>query len=192
MSNEYFNIEIPEFNQKYGTDWTSFETITDDNVDYLIGKTIDLYKLIDITRMSSKVVELWLNTLKIYYDDTDTLATKKLKLRYYNSQYSNKSLDEIYLDLAEGIVGTRGDIYSGFDLGAFIWDSSAWYDGSGYEDTDIRWTSLGSQFEIYIDVKTVVSAELDQIELLYSQPSMKPAFYLVYLIDSSFNILRTV
>ena len=56
----------------------------------------------------------------------------------------------------------------------------------------MRWTGINSPFYVFIDVKTTDSDLLDEIVSIYREGYLLPAFYKIYLIDSDFNILRTV
>lgn len=193
MSNNYFNFNIPEFHDKQGKDWSSFTTIVNSEVDTLIKKITELYWLNDINFMSTPQIEAVMNALKLSYESTDTLQMKKIKLRSFVSKYKNKSLEDTYLDPQESIVGTRGVIYDGNATGSFKWGSSKW--GSSATEDVIKWTETGPQFSIYVDVKTSDSTMLDQIQDIYQDPSMIPAFYQIYLIDfdsTQFDKLRTI
>lgn len=191
MSNDFFNIKIPNFQEKYGEDWAQWKSIVEEFNDYLFQKTWELYFLNDLNRISERALEFLLDSLRVHYDANDTLLTKKLKLRTYVSQYENKALSQVYLDIQEAIVGTRGVIYSGYEVGVWRWGVSRWK-GSGTSGTNIRWAVNGAQFEIYINVKTSDSTLLDQIQAMYRRPSLKPAFYKIYLVDDNFVTLRTV
>jgi len=190
--NNYFNFTIPTFNSDYGEDWTDFTTITDGQVDYMIAKIISLYNLSDITMTPIIATELIMRLLGIPIIATDTLSIKKYKIRKFNTNARAKATEDLYLDYAENIVGIRGEIYNGLEFGSFIHDISIWPDPLSPDDDDWVWTTALTKFEIYIDVKTIVDAELDQLQLLYRQDHLLPAFYQVYLIDSSYNILRTI
>lgn len=190
--NNYFNFEIPFFNQQFGSDWTAFNTIVETNNDYLFGKTYDLYKLKDITRMPILALDIALRLRNIETDASEPINIKKQKLRSFNKDFKAKAMSDTYLDYQETIVGTRGSIYNGYTLGSFIWGLSNWPVSSVLEDTDRIWSTTGSAFDIYIDCKTTDNGLLDEIVAIYRQKFLLPAFYQIYLIDSSFNILRTV
>ena len=190
--NNYFNFEIPFFNQQFGSDWATFNTIVETNNDYLFEKTYDLYKLKDITRMPILALDIALRLRNIETDPSEAINIKKQKLRSFNKDFKAKAMSDTYLDYQETIVGTRGVIYNGYTLGSFIWGSSNWPVSSVLEDTDRIWSTTGSVFDIYIDCKTTDSGLLDEIVAIYRQKFLLPAFYQIYLIDSSFNILRTV
>lgn len=190
--NNYFNFTLPAFNQEYGEDWTNFTTIVDDQVDYMVEKVISLYWLNDITMTPIIAAEYIMRLLGIPIIASDTLAVKKYKIRKFNTNARAKATADIYLDYAENIVGVRGVIYNGVDLGSFIHGVSSWPDPSNPDTDDWVWNSELTKFKIYIDVKTVITEELDAIQDLYRQDHLLPAFYQIYLIDSSFNILRTI
>lgn len=192
--NHFYNITLPEFQEKYGKDWASYKSIREDYNDYIYLKTWQLYLLANVSTMPVKAIEICLTQLGIRFDSSDTLITKRTKLRYFVRQQMNKGLGTIYLDLAESVVGIRGAIYPGTIFGVWLWGSSRWRSTTGGIAVNyIRWKSAsGSQFEMYIDVKTTDSAKLDAIEILYRQRDVFPAFYKIFLIDSSFVILRTL
>ena len=183
MSNNYFNFKIPSFNEEYGEDWEDFKTIVDDNVDHIISKTIDLYKLRDPSRMPIIALEKALQLRGIDFDSSDSVATKKYKLRKFNPTFRDKGLGDPYLDLAENITGTRGWIIW-FNIGA-TWGVDAWGDG--------RWGGNSeNKFIILFNVKTTNSDELDTIVSLLQSKTMLPAFYKIFLIDDDYNTLREV
>lgn len=190
--NNYFNFTIPDFNQRYGEDWNNFNTITENNVDYMIKKVIDLYRLNDITRTPLIVTEYIMKLLGLKIETTDTLSIKKYKVRKYNSTAKAKATNDLYLDYAENVVGTRGAIYNGYVIGSFVHDESSWPDSVTPNEDDWVWSNNETRFIIYIDVKTLDEDLLDQIQTLYREDFLLPAFYVVYLIDSEFNILRSI
>jgi hypothetical protein len=190
--NNYFNFKIPEFNEKFGEDWGAFKAIIDDNVDYIINKTIDLYRLRDISVMPIMAVEASLRTKGIRFNSTDTTQMKKLRLRKFNTTHKSKATASFYLDIAEALVGTRGVVYNGYVYGTFIHDTSIWPDPDSPTDKDWVWSTSENKFQMYIDVKTTNNDLLDTILSIYRQPDMLSAFYVVFLIDSTFNILRSV
>jgi len=189
--NNFFNITYPKFIEKYGKDWEDFKTILNEWVDHFFSKAWDLYKYNNINTLSERALEQVLKALKIEFNVNDTFLTKKIKLRFFVSQYKRKGLSEIYLDLQEQIVGIRGTIVSGQSLGVWRWGYSRWH-GSSIDASDMRWSQAGSQFEIYINCKTLDNTKLDQIVSLYRQKSVNPAFYRIYLVDDVYAILRTI
>lgn len=190
--NDTFNFQIPLFNEKYGEDWADFKMITDDAVDYLFEKTWQLYWLVDPNYMTVRVAERVLQALGLEYSSTDTLYSKKYQIRKFLTSFADKSLADVYLDIAEGIVGVRGVIYSGLTFGVWKWATSRWTSVGATFPVGIKWGSASSKFNIYIDVKTLVAAELDAIVTEYRRGYILPAFYQIYLIDTAGNILRTV
>ena len=190
MSNNYFNFKIPDFNERWGEDWSDFQTIIDDNVDHLIEKIVQLYWLKKPDRMTVIALELAMRFRQITIVSDDTLAQKRYKLRHYNSLYKEKSLGSFYLDPVESIVGTAGDLYLASDLwDGWILDEFVFGDPDhgifGGIEEDNKWT-------FFFDVKTTDAGLLDQIlECLRDKP-MVPAFYRLILIDSSWNILEVV
>lgn len=190
--NEYFNFRLPDFNALHGNDWQDFLDIEEDYVDDLYDKTYELYYLNDINRMSNRVVNINLDVLGVAYEPSDSPDTKRIKLRNLANESVNKGMDVVYLDIAEAIVGIRGTIKGGQDIGVYRWGVSRWKGTPTWQSYYIRWTIGGNQFIIYIDVKTLDNGELDQIQSLFQHEYLLPAFYQIYLIDSSFNVLRTI
>jgi hypothetical protein len=190
--NNFFNFEIPYFNEQFGSDWSSFTTIVNDSVDYTMNKTWDLYKLRDISMMPVMATDIAIQLRGIETDAGEALAVKKAKIRNFNKDFKSKGMQATYLDYQELIVGTRGVVYNGYIFGTFVWGMSAWPISGSPEGTDRIWSTDQTRFDIYIDCKTTDSGLLDEIVAIYRQSFLLPAFYTIYLIDSSFNILRTV
>lgn len=190
--NNYFNFQIPYFNEQMGSDWASFKTIVDDNVDYVMNKTYELYWLKDITRMPVMATEIAIKLRGIEAGASESIAIKKAKLRNFNKDFKSKGMQDTYLDYQELIVGIRGNIYNGYIFGTFVWGETCWTIVGAPEGTDWIWSSTDTKFDIYIDCKTTDSGELDEIQAIFRQSFLLPAFYTIYLVDSSFNILRTV
>ena len=190
--NNWFNFQKPYFNELYGSDWDSFDTIVEDNVDYLYQQNWRLYWLRDITLMRPQPLESALRLRGIKYDETTSTKIKKRNLRKFNTANKEKGMEDFYLDYQESVVGTRGAIYSGYELGSFVWDSSCWPISGTPESCDWVWTTTDAIFDIYIDCKTTNSDLLDELVEIYRQDFLLPAFYQIYLIDSDFTILRTV
>ena len=190
MSNLFFNFELPEFMEKYGEDWDNFTDEMETQWDHTFQKTWELYHLMDINKVSARVLQFHLDAGGVTFSETDTVALKKYKLRTWVTRHKKKGLDEVYLDLAEEVTGITGVLYSGIDF-VFRWGVNRWK-GSTLSVDLFRWSGPNPQFQIYFDVKTVDAGELDQIENLLLEDTMLPAFYQIFLIDSSFNILRTI
>jgi hypothetical protein len=214
--NNFFNFDIPEFQKKYGQDWDAFKTIMGSEFDILFQKTWELYDLNNISKMDARIVQFWLDLYKIPYGESDTVQTKKLRLRFFIEKQKNKAMEAIFLDLGEQITGIRGALYCGSDIGVWRWGFSRWaanrpiklmrwnttpdrwttwrWSGmrTGRLATFLRWSQALPQFIIYFDVKTTDPTMLDQIQSLLQDKNVKPAFYKIYLCDSLFNILRTV
>jgi hypothetical protein len=178
--------------EKYGEDWDDFRTIVDDNVDYVMNKTYQLYWLNNVDYMGVREVEKALLSMKIGTSSSETLPYKKEKLRKFLTIFANKGTADIYLDFAESVAGARGDIYMGYNLGVWRWGTSRWGIPGAPTVNDLRWTLQYARFYVLIDVKTTDSSELDQITSIFRESYLLPAFYQIYLIDSSFNILRTI
>ncbi len=191
MANNYFNFTLPTFMVQYGSDWIDFQTIVDDNVDNVMSKTYQLYWLNDPNNFTTRVSELVLDSLGISYSTTDTLLTKKIKIRTFLTKYANKGLADTYLEIGEDIVGTTGTIYTSLEDLNWLWGNSRWGSTGSTFLNSIKWNNQ-PRFFIYIDVNTTDNDELDQIQLLMQEDSMLPAFYKIFLIDSSFNILRSI
>jgi hypothetical protein len=190
--NNWFNFQIPFFNEQFGTDWDSFKTIVDSNVDNIMCKTFDLYKIHDVTMKPVRALELSLNLRGIVSEPLETVNIKRQKLRSYNKDFRSKSMKDTYLDYQESIVGIRGEIYNGYTVGTFVWNISNWHTEGGFESTDRIWSTEETKFNIYINCKTTDSNLLDEILLIYRQSFLLPAFYQVFLVDDELNILRTV
>ena len=183
MSNLFYNYNIPTFQNKYGDDWDGFQTVMDDNWDYAFQKAWEFYHLIDINRMLNRVVEYQLDLRSIDFSSSDTVLTKRINLRNFVNKYINKGLASIYIDIAFGVTGLDGDLYLDYSLNGWEWDTSEW---------NFSWQADESLFIVLFDVKTTDSGELDEIQLLLQDESVKPAYYKIILIDSSFNILRAI
>jgi hypothetical protein len=192
MSNNFWNFEIPYFNEQFGTDWSSFTTIVDTNIDTMFDKTFELYWLKDITRMPAMAVDYAIRLRGIETDPSETIAMKKSKLRNFNKDFKSKGMQDTYLDYQEIIVGVRGEVYNGYIFGSFVWDTSCWPISGSPESTDYIWSTIGTKFDIYMDCKTTDSGLLDEMVAIFRQSFLLPAFYQIYLTDSSYNILRTV
>ena len=191
--NNFFNFQTPYFNQQFGSDWDDFNDITEENVDYIMNKTWQLYWLRRIDTMPVMALEQALRLRAIEVEAADSIALKKYKLRKFNTSFKEKGTADFYLDYQEEIVGTRGVIYSGLYFGASIWGSSSWaISGGTPSGTELVWATTYSPFHIYIDVKTTDSALLDELVAVYSQTFLRPAFYQIYLVDSTFTILRSI
>lgn len=191
--NNFFNFQIPFFNSQMGSDWDDFNDITEENVDYIMNKTWQLYWLRRIDTMPVMALEQALRLRAVEVDATDSIALKKYKLRKFNTSFKEKGTADFYLDYQEEIVGTRGVIYSGLYFGASIWGSSSWaISGGTSSGTELVWATTYSPFHIFIDVKTTDSALLDELVAVYSQTFLRPAFYQIYLVDSTFTILRSI
>lgn len=190
--NSWYEFKIPYFNEQFGSDWTSFITIVDDNVDYVMNKTYDLYKLRDVATMPVLALEMALKLRDIETWPTEDLRSKKLKVRKFATASQSKGTKDLYLDYAEAIVGIRGSAYNGYALGESDWGVMAWPTPGSPDASDRVWSTPTIMFDIYIDVKTTDSDLLDEIVLTYRQKFLLPAFYQIYLVDSSLNILRTV
>lgn len=193
MSNNFFNFKLPEFYEKYGSDWSDFITTMDDNTDHVFDKVWQLYWLNDINLWTEKVTEHYLDTYKIDYDSSDTFQSKKSKFKTGVTKFKDKALASIYIEAAQDITGIAGDLYSGYSSSSWVWSESFIGDSSTAIQTDeIMFGGGTAQFRIYFDVKTTDSGELDLIQDMLEDEVLRPAFYDMYLIDSSFNILRTI
>ncbi|MCP4648825.1 MAG: hypothetical protein GY853_01915 [PVC group bacterium] len=187
MANNYYNFTIPSFNSSSGTDWDSFQTIVDDNTDYIMNKTYRLYWLKAISKMPIRALERALKLRKIKFTTSDATSVKRFKLRSFVSSFANKGLADTYIDLAFSITGIRGTLSISVD--GWTWGESAWAPGE-----DSRWGGIGvaSIYNVYFNVKTTDEGELDLIEALLLEKTNRPAFYQIILIDDDQNILRVV
>lgn len=190
--NNWFNFKIPFFNEQFGQDWSDFLTIVESNTDNVMNKTFDLYKIHDVSMKPIRALELSLELRGIKTETTESVNIKRQKLRSYNKDFKSKGMKEVYLDYQEAVVGTRGEIYNGYIVGTFVWDMSNWAVIGSEEPTDRIWSTEETKFLIYIDCKTTDSGLLDELVAIYRQAFLLPAFYQIYLVDSSLNILRTV
>lgn len=181
---------------EYGSDWGPFESITENWIDYMIRKAWELYFLNNLDTMSNKAVAWELNFLKVEIDPLDTELTRRIKLRLLSSKYKSKGLAKLYLDIAEKIVGVRGEIISGITKGSWIWNESIWpYPPPNNDDKHLFfvWQTVGAgQFDVLFNVKTTDESKLNLIVSLIRQKSFKPAFYRFLLIDDAGNILRRI
>lgn len=190
--NNWFNFKIPFFNSQFGQDWSSFQTIVDSNVDNIMNKTFDLYKIHDISMKPIRALELSLALRGIKTDITETVGIKRQKLKSYNKDFKSKGMKEVYLDYQEAIVGIRGEISNGTVAGVFVWGTSSWAINGSPESTDRIWSTEETKFNIYIYCATADDTLLDELVTLYRQEFLLPAFYTIYLTDEYYNILRTV
>ena len=190
--NNWYEFKLPYFNEQFGVDWDTFMTITDDNVDYIMNKTWQLYWLRDIGALSGLALDMAINLRKIAVTSDESTLLKRTKLRKFNTIFKSKGMPDTYLDYQEVIVGTRGEIIVASSLNGFIWDGSSWATPGNILTEDRVWSNSTTLFAIYIDVKTLDNDLLDEIVSVYSQDYLKPAFYTIYLVDSSLNILRTI
>lgn len=190
MSNNFFNFNLPAIIEKYSDDWDDFKTEMQENFDYYFALVWNLYTLRSINKMTSRLVQRFMDLRQISYTDSDTLSEKKYKIRHHVSKLADKGLADVYLDAAEDIVGTRGVLYNGVNL-FWRWNYSVWPD-SGDNVLYIKWPNENPAFTIFFDVKTSDSDTLDQLVDLLREDSMLPGFYKMYLVDSTFTILRVI
>lgn len=188
--NNFFNFQLPVFQEKYGNDWTDFKTITDDNVDYFMAKIWDLYKLNDPNFYTTRVAEIVLDSLGVPYSAPETLVTKKQYVRKFLTNFKDKGSADVYLDIQETIVGTRGTIYTSLDYFTWLWDESTWGDTDEVEN--IIWSGDDAAYYVFIDCKTTNAALLTQIVDSYNQDFLFPAFYKIILVDSDYNVLWVI
>jgi hypothetical protein len=190
--NNWFNFSIPYFNSQFGEDWEDFNDIVEENVDYVMNKTYELYWLQDVSRMPLLAIEKALRVRGIETWPTEDIQSKRLKIRTFATNFNRKATGELYLDYAEAIVGIRGEIYGAYEFGESVWDMMIWPIPGTPDDADRVWETPAIIFEIYIDVKTTDSDLLDAIVDEYRQKFLLPAFYQIYLVDEDMTILRTV
>jgi len=186
------NFKLPDLLENYGQDWSDFLDITTENNDYNFNKIWELYYLVDIDRMPLQVLESLLRNLKINYDAADSFQIKKILLRSHAGKYINKGLDIIYIEAAKSITGLDGVLHNFDSVGYMEWGQSIWPDTSSPSIDDWVWAEMDDLYIIYFDVKTLDNDELDDIQRLLQDETLKPAFYKMYLIDSNFIILRTI
>lgn len=175
--NNYYNIKIPDYNLKYGDDWDLFKQYVDDQNDYVFKKTFELYYLNNIDRMPDRIVKIILDIMDVQYDESDTPATMKNKLRTLANKYINKGLDVIYIDVIEPVTSITPDFYLAAVESSFRWGVARW----GH----LRWTSDGAAtFQVLIETYVTDDAILDEVQRLLQEKVLKPAFYQVYLLSN--------
>lgn len=186
MSNNYFNFKIPKFQADYGTDWEDFVEYMDFEVDHIFERTFALYMLTVIDKMPNSVVNILINLLGINTSVLDSAATRRGRLRAYGSVYTNKGLAEHYLDLCETVTGVYGWIKRGDQLSGATqkWGTATW--------DESKWGGEGIIFTVYIYAGTSSTAEEDAVFALLRDRSIKPAFYVMFLVDVSENIIGVV
>ena len=72
--NNFFNFTIPYFNSQFGEDWDSFNSITEENVDYIMDKTWQLYWLKRIDTLPVMALDYAIKLRGIEVDADDTVA----------------------------------------------------------------------------------------------------------------------
>lgn len=184
--NNYFNFKLPNFISEYGSDWQDFVDIMEEYCDELYLKTEQLYKIIDINKMIDRNIINNLILYRIYYDSSYTPAMRRTAFRSVVTESTNKGLRLVYHNICLSITGLAPDFYLGLDL-VHRWNTTRRWNFS-------RWPATGTDkyFQIYIDVKTIDNTELDNIANMIRQDQYSPIFYRVYLVDSSFTVLRSI
>jgi len=150
--NNFFNFQIPYISSQFGVDWGSFTTIVDDNTDYIMNKTFELYRLKDPARMPAPALEIALKLRDIETTPAELLSVKREKLRSFSTGYRNKGTADLYLDYAEAITGGRGEIFQGYDSGYTDWGVSSW--SMGLSEANARvWETPAVVYKIYVEPK---------------------------------------
>ena len=174
--NNYFNVNIPSFNDRHGNDWEPFKQIVEDETDYHFQKIFELYYLNNIDRMPDRIVKAILDIMDVEYSNFDTPASRKNKLRTLASKYTDKGLEVIYADVITPITSIAPDFYNGAVYSAMRWGVMRW--------GTMRWSSGSLTFHILIETYTTDNDELDEIERLLTEKVMKPAFYKIFLLSN--------
>lgn len=150
--NNFWTFQIPYVSSQFGADWSPFMTIIDDNVDYVMNKTFELYRLKDPSRMPAQALEYALRLRDIETTPSEALSIKKNKLRNFSTGYRNKGTADLYLDYAEAITGGRGEIFQGYDSGYTAWGLSSW--SMGLSEANARvWETPNVVYKVYVEPK---------------------------------------
>ncbi|MDA3900074.1 MAG: hypothetical protein PF637_06095 [Spirochaetes bacterium] len=191
MNNTY-NFRIPEFCAKYGLDWEDFCAIMEECGDYYVDKIWGIRHLFDLNRMDGRSVNSWLSFLKIAYKSLDDLGYRKFQIRINNSLGRKKSLTDPYKTVCEYITGNVPDFYSSESFGSWVWGDSAWFTPQAVSSNAMRWGAGGSQKEIMINPHTTDDSLLDALVEALSRKNIKPAFYVLLLVDDNLQVLRRI
>lgn len=185
--NNYFTYNIPDFQDKNGSDWTDFKDILEDWTDFLISKVIQMYWFRQPDKIPLIALEKSLKLRNIKFNSSDSINLKRFKYRNFNTSFKRKALADIYLDIAEAITGIRGSI--SYSTEGLEWGTWAWSPGEANEWGGITSNSV---YNIYFNVKTTDEAELDLIYNTLMDKTYRPAFYQIILIDDDQNVLRVI
>ncbi len=181
--NNFLNFRLPDFQNKYGSDWNDFIDLMEEIYDEIYVDTVDLYSLSNIDKMRDEIVIILLSLFKIETTLLDTKGTRKNKLREFVNVYRKKGLAEIYLDVGESVTGLIGNLYTAKEKGGWV---------IGEDIIPLRLESEQDLFIILYDAKTVDAGEIDIIVSMLRDKYLYPAFYKMYIVDSSLNVLAEV
>lgn len=179
--NNYFNYQIPEFNENYGSDWIPFREIINENTDYLFKRIYKLYGLDDIDRMPLQAVRVLLDLLKIDYENLPTNLLK-VKLRIFPTVYAKKGTIEMYREIIESVTGIEPEVSNAYLVHGWRWGTARM--------NNIRISEDGILFQILIKTFTAEPAIINDLKQLLRDKSTLPAFYTIYLIDSNGHTQR--
>lgn len=188
--NKICNSQLPDFQEHHGQDWDAFKEIEEKHEDYFAEK-LWLYNLVDIDRCDISTIEMRLQVKEIVYDEHDSDAVKRLKLRSANSVYKRKALNDVYAELIESLTGIAPMVASGDNLGSWKWGDARWGDG-GTDPHFMRWSANYGSKDIYINPHTTDPDKIDAIVALLEADHVNPMFYKLVLIDDNFNVVREV
>jgi len=156
-------FKLPTFQEQKGEDWTPVFNLIKDYDNYLLTKIWELYKKRNVSTMQFPYINYELDKMGITYSNSDSLGTKKRLRRDFNKSLGQKGFSDIYLDIQESIVGTRGAFYSF----SFI---------EGISDKYVL------NNHMFLDVKTSDMAKVASILEIFRKPENWPAFMQIYLI----------
>lgn len=156
-------FRLPTFQKDKGEDWGPFLSIIQTEELYLKQKTLELYKKRNISTMQFPYINHELEQWKIQYKETDSIGTKKRLRRDLNRRLAQKGDADIYLDIQESIVGTRGQFYSFSD----------------FQNISDKYVLNN---HLFLDIKTNDPVKVARILELFRDKELRPAFYQIYLV----------
>lgn len=156
-------FRIPTFQESKGDDWGLFVSLIKGEEEYLRKQILNLYKKRNVSTMQFPYINHELEQWDIAYKESDSIGTKKRLRRDMNRRLSQKGDSGIYLDIQEGVVGTRGEIFS----------------FSEFMNIDNKYVLNN---HLFMDVKTNNASDINQILELFRDKETHPAFYQIYLV----------
>lgn len=187
----FIQYDNPEILKRFGKNWQDFEDITNEQFQFLMNKIYYLYDMNNVGSMSSEIINFELNANGIPIL-TDSLNGRRSARRHNATNFKRKGDPNVYLDLAESIVGTRGIIFSGADVAGNKWGIATWPNSGGYNAMSKKWPGNKPYLEIWINVKTNDLVKINQILDIYRLPIYRPAYLQIYLTDDTYAILGVV